>query len=62
MHRARGLEFKAVFAVNVSDDFIPLPQSLKSATDKQALEEAIAQESHLLYVSITMSVSLVLAK
>ena len=59
MHRAKGLEFKVVFVVSVSDNVVPLPDSLKAATDSQALEEAIEQERHLLYVSITRARDLV---
>jgi superfamily I DNA/RNA helicase len=52
MHRAKGLEFKVVFVVNVSDNVIPLPQSL-AETDPKAYQEALEQEKHLLYVSVT---------
>ncbi|NJR56282.1 MAG: AAA family ATPase [Acaryochloris sp. CRU_2_0] len=53
MHRAKGLEFKAVFVISVSDGILPLPQSLEASTDQQSLEEALEQERHLLYVSVT---------
>lgn len=59
MHRAKGLEFKVVFVISVSDNVVPLPDSLKAATDSQALEEAIEQERHLLYVSVTRARDLV---
>ncbi|WP_448598306.1 3'-5' exonuclease [Thermoleptolyngbya sp.] len=59
MHRAKGLEFKAVFVVHASEGLIPLPQSLEGATDPQSLEEAIAQEKHLLYVSVTRARDLI---
>ena len=59
MHRAKGLEFKVVFAVSISDNTVPLPQSLKAAVDATALAEAIEQEKHLLYVSVTRARDLV---
>ncbi|MGG6265399.1 3'-5' exonuclease [Leptolyngbya sp. AN03gr2] len=59
MHRAKGLEFKVVFVVHVSENVIPLPQSLKNAVDPQARKEVLEQEQHLLYVSITRARDLV---
>jgi superfamily I DNA/RNA helicase len=53
MHRAKGLEFKAVFAVNVSDDIIPNPNALKSADDPKDRDEALNRERQLLYVCVT---------
>ncbi|NEP19852.1 MAG: AAA family ATPase, partial [Leptolyngbya sp. SIO4C1] len=53
MHRAKGLEFKAVFAIQISDKVLPLPQALTEAYDIQAKEEALERERHLLYVTIT---------
>lgn len=53
MHGAKGLEFKAVFAVQVSDDVLPLPQALQDISDSEAKAEALERERHLLYVTIT---------
>ena len=52
MHRAKGLEFKVVFVVHLSDDVIPSPH-IEDENDLQARKEALEQEQHLLYVSIT---------
>lgn len=53
MHRAKGLEFKAVFVISVSDDFIPLPFLIEQATDENEKENIINLERQLLYVSVT---------
>jgi superfamily I DNA/RNA helicase len=53
MHRAKGLEFKAVFVVNVSDELMPFPYAFKLLSDQQAREAAIERERQLLYVSVT---------
>lgn len=53
MHRAKGLEFKAVFLVHVSDDHIPSPGLLKRTTDPVDRKAAIEQERNLLYVALT---------
>lgn len=53
MHRAKGLEFKVVFVVDVSDDKIPSKQALKSASDDALIEAVLEQERQLLYVSVT---------
>jgi superfamily I DNA/RNA helicase len=53
MHRAKGLEFKAVFAINVSDDILPNPNALKSADDPKDQDEALNRERQLLYVCVT---------
>ncbi len=52
MHRAKGLEFKVVFVIDVSEDFMPLATAIK-ITDSQSKEDAILREQQLLYVSIT---------
>ncbi|MBW4420717.1 MAG: UvrD-helicase domain-containing protein [Myxacorys californica WJT36-NPBG1] len=52
MHRAKGLEFKIIFVVHLSDDVIPSPH-IAEENDLQARKEALEQEQHLLYVSIT---------
>lgn len=53
MHRAKGLEYKAVFIVGVSDTQIPEGQAYRNLTDPIAREEALQREKQLLYVSIT---------
>jgi superfamily I DNA/RNA helicase len=53
MHRAKGLEFKVVFVVNVSDELVPLSYAISNLADAQAREEAITREQQLLYVSVT---------
>lgn len=53
MHRAKGLEFKAVFAIQLSDDKLPFPKAFDDVEDEAALAEAMERERHLLYVTIT---------
>ena len=53
MHRAKGLEFKAVFVVNVSDDQVPLRYLVDRTKDAQLQKDVLAREKQLLYVSLT---------
>jgi superfamily I DNA/RNA helicase len=53
MHRAKGLEFKCVFVIDVSDNYLPSASVLSKKTDAQLREDFIEQERQLLYVSIT---------
>jgi hypothetical protein len=53
MHRAKGLEFKAVLVADVSSETVPLPFALKNNKDPQDFEESLQREKQLLYVSIT---------
>lgn len=53
MHRAKGLEFKIVFVVDASRDYLPLPFALRGLKDPADKQDAIDKERHLLYVSIT---------
>jgi hypothetical protein len=53
MHRAKGLEFKVVFVINVSDELMPFPYAFKHLSDQQARDAAIERERQLLYVSVT---------
>lgn len=53
MHRAKGLEFKVVFVIDVDDKQMPLAKALAEATDPQLREDALARERQLLYVSAT---------
>jgi len=53
MHRAKGLEFKCVFVIDVSDDYVPYAAALSRKTDAQLREDFLEQEKQLLYVSLT---------
>jgi len=53
MHGAKGLEYKVVFVIDVSDDQVPQPKAFQGIQEPQALEEALRREQQLLYVSIT---------
>lgn len=53
MHRAKGLEYKVVFVVAVSDDHVPAPRAYKHLSDPAEREAALQGERQLLYVSIT---------
>ncbi len=53
LHRAKGLEFKAVLAVSCSAGVVPNPRSLSSYGDPVDREEAEARERRLLYVVMT---------
>ena len=53
MHRAKGLEFKAVFVLGVEDSVIP-PASVVAKTKEPAdLEALLVRERNLLYVALT---------
>lgn len=53
MHRAKGLEFKAVLVIDTSADTLPSPGLMKSALDPQDRDNALARERQLLYVAMT---------
>lgn len=53
MHRAKGLEFKAVLVVDCSEGVVPNSFALRRATDPQDREAVEAQELRLLYVAMT---------
>ncbi|MBZ0238282.1 MAG: AAA family ATPase [Deltaproteobacteria bacterium] len=53
MHRAKGLEFKAVLVVDANADTLPSPGLMKSAVDPQDRDNALARERQLLYVAMT---------
>ena len=53
MHRAKGLEFKAVLVVDASADTLPSPGLMKAAMDPQDRDNALARERQLLYVAMT---------
>jgi hypothetical protein len=53
MHRAKGLEFKAVLAIGCADAVLPSASVLRGMDDPQDREAAEAQERRLLYVAMT---------
>jgi superfamily I DNA/RNA helicase len=53
MHRAKGLEFKAVLVVGCDERKLPNAFALEQITDPTDREAAVAQERRLLYVSLT---------
>ncbi|MCA9071700.1 MAG: ATP-binding domain-containing protein, partial [Planctomycetaceae bacterium] len=53
MHRAKGLEFKVVFAIDCSDAVLPHPKALAQADWPEDTEDALARERQLLYVTLT---------
>ncbi len=53
MHRVKGLEFKVVFVINVSDTLVPLQTALEMTVDAEERESKIKREQQLLYVSCT---------
>ena len=53
MHRAKGLEFRAVAVTCCDDEVIPLQDRIASVADKSDLEEVYGTERHLLYVACT---------
>jgi len=53
LHRAKGLEFKAVFVVNVSDEQLPLRSVLQNVQDSQLRTDILERERQLLYVGLT---------
>lgn len=53
MHRAKGLEFKAVLLCDCSSHSLPNPQSLSVSEDPRDTAAAEARERRLLYVAMT---------
>lgn len=53
MHRAKGLEFRAVFAAGCTDHYLPMRSVLRRVTDPADRDEAQERERNLLYVSMT---------
>lgn len=53
MHRAKGLEFKAVLVIDAGADTLPSPGVLRAALDPQDRDNALARERQLLYVAMT---------
>lgn len=53
MHRAKGLEFRAVVVMACDDEIIPLQNRVEAVTDDADIEEVYNTERHLLYVACT---------
>ena len=53
MHRAKGLEFKVVFVVEISSEHMPLALALDSISDTLDRDSERERERRLLYVSLT---------
>jgi len=53
MHRAKGLEFRAVVVMACDDEVIPLQDRIDTVTDESDLEDVYNTERHLLYVACT---------
>jgi superfamily I DNA/RNA helicase len=53
LHRAKGMEYKAVVVAGASRDLLPLPAVLNEAGDPADLEDALTREAQLLYVGLT---------
>ncbi len=53
MHRAKGLEFKVVFAVDCTAGVLPHDKAMFQAEEAEDGEAALARERQLLYVTLT---------
>jgi hypothetical protein len=53
MHRAKGLEFRAVAVMACDEDILPLQQRIAAVGDEADLEEVYNTERQLLYVACT---------
>ena len=53
MHRAKGLEFKAVWVAGVEAGLLPVSKALQVAVDPKSRDDAIKLERSLLYVAMT---------
>lgn len=53
MHRAKGLEFKVVFAIDCTDSVLPHPKALAQTEWPENVDEALTRERQLLYVTLT---------
>lgn len=53
MHRAKGLEFKAVAVMACDDEVLPLQGRIETAAEESDLREVYDTERHLLYVACT---------
>ena len=55
MHRAKGLEFRAVVVMACDDEVLPLQERIETVSDAADLEEVYNTERHLLYVALLIS-------
>ncbi len=53
MHRAKGLEFRAVAVMACDDEVVPLQVRIEGVADEADLEDVYNTERHLLYVACT---------
>jgi len=53
MHRAKGLEFRAVAVMACDDEILPLQERIEGVADESDLEDVYQTERHLLYVACT---------
>jgi len=53
MHRAKGLEFRAVAVMACDDEVVPLQERIEGVADESDLEDVYQTERHLLYVACT---------
>ncbi len=53
MHRAKGLEFRAVAVMACDDEVLPLQARIENVADEADLEDVYNTERHLLYVACT---------
>jgi len=53
MHRAKGLEFRAVAVMACDDEIVPLQARIEGVADESDLEDVYQTERHLLYVACT---------
>lgn len=53
MHRAKGLEFRAVAVMACDDEIVPLQARIENVADESDLEDVYSTERHLLYVACT---------
>ena len=53
MHRAKGLEFKAVWVAGAEAGLLPLSKAVQAAVDQRGRDDTIKLERSLLYVAMT---------
>lgn len=53
LHRAKGLEFRAVLILDASEGTLPSPGALRGVTDPQDREDTLTRERHLLHVGMS---------
>lgn len=53
MHRAKGLEYRAVAVMACDDEVLPLQERIENVADDADLSEVYETERHLLYVACT---------